>query len=54
MNLHEIEVVHDASVRVVRILEALADGDYDLASWIAENLELDLQSALERAKDGAP
>jgi hypothetical protein len=41
-----LDVVRDAVARIVRLREALADGEFDIVEPIAEDLEHDLQSWL--------
>jgi hypothetical protein len=36
-----VELLRDVASRVVRLDEALADGEYDLAAFLAEDLERD-------------
>jgi hypothetical protein len=40
-------LIEDAIARVARIAEALVDGEYDLAEFIAEDLERDLSAWLK-------
>jgi hypothetical protein len=51
------EIVRDAIARAARVLEALGDCDYELAGFIAEDLEHDLSAWLahheRREKDAS-
>jgi hypothetical protein len=41
-----VGVVDDALARIIRIAEAIADGDFDLAAFIAADLEQDFRDWL--------
>jgi hypothetical protein len=41
-----LEVIRDAAMRAARILEACADGEHDIAAFMAEDLERDLRNWL--------
>jgi len=47
-----VVIIRDALARLVRVLDALSDGEYDLATAIGDDLEADLRSALDRFDRG--
>lgn len=53
MPSRDVAVLRDTLARIARLREALADGELDLAELVAEDLELDLQRALDAGTEAA-
>jgi hypothetical protein len=53
MSAAPLDVLRDVAARIARLLEALGDGEYDVAIFVAEDLEHDLHAwiaALEKER----